>query len=114
MEGILALLVPFGAFLMAFGIVYVGRSASNKEKLSMLDKGFTPQEIADASEDKANPHKNLSNGLLFVGAAVGVIVGFFFSQSFPIKPVIAYVTFAFLFGGIGLLGAYFIQSAKEK
>lgn len=114
MEGILALLVPFGAFLMTFGIVYINRSATNKEKLSMLDKGFTPKEIAEAMEEKSNGSKNLSNGLLFIGAASGVLFGFFLAQSFPIDPILAYVSCAFLFGGLGLVAAYFINSKKSK
>ncbi len=113
MEGILALLVPFGAFLMTFGIIYVNRSASNKEKLSMLDKGFTPKEIAEAMEEKSNSSKNLSNGLLFVGAASGILIGFFLTQHYPIKPTLAYVTCAFLFGGIGLIIAYYLQRDKK-
>lgn len=114
MEGILALLVPFGAFIMTFGIVYVNRTASHKEKLSMLDKGFTPQEIADAMQERNNGSKNLSNGLLFMGAAFGVLMGFFLTQSFPIDPVLAYVTCAFLFGGLGLVAAYFINDKKNE
>lgn len=115
-EGILALLVPFAGMALAFGIVYVNRSATNREKMSMLEKGFTPQEIADASEDyrsSSNPDKNLSTGLLFIGAASGVLIGFFLSQHYPIKPKLAYVTCAFLFGGIGLLVASLIQRKRN-
>jgi hypothetical protein len=114
MEGILALLVPFGVFLMVFGIVYVVISASNKEKLSMLDKGFTPQEIADASYKTEDPKKRLSIGLIAVGVALGIIIGFFLSQHYPIKPKLAYVTCAFLFGGIGSILSYFLTKGNEN
>lgn len=114
MEGILALLVPFGAFLMAFGIVYVTTSASNKEKLSMLDKGFTPQEIADALKKNEDPNKRLSNGLLFVGAALGVLIGYFLSLYTPIDKTLAYITCGFIFGGFGLILSYFLTKGKEN
>ncbi|MFT4969640.1 MAG: hypothetical protein ACI9O4_001389 [Chitinophagales bacterium] len=113
-EGILALLVPFAGIAMIFGIVYVERSATSNERMSMLDKGFTPQEISDAQQKRSSPEKNLSNGLLLVGAATGVLIGFFLSQSFPIKPILAYVTCGFLFGGLGLLIASLIQSKKTN
>ena len=114
MEEILALLVPFGAFLLAFGIVYIEKSASNKEKLSMLDKGFTPQEIADSLKKNQDPNKRLSNGLLFIGAALGVLIGYVLTLYTPINNILAYVTCGFIFGGIGLIISYFLTKGKEN
>lgn len=108
MEGVLALLVPFGAFLMVFGIIYVTTSASNKEKLSMLEKGFTPQEIEEAKRKTEDPNKRLSNGLLFVGAASGIFFGYMLTLYTPIDKTLAYVAGAFLFGGVGLIISYFL------
>ena len=112
MEGILASLTPFGVFLMVFGIVYVTTSASNKEKLSMLEKGFTPQEIEESKRKTDDPNKRLSNGLLFVGAASGIFFGYMLTLYTPIDKILAYVTGAFLFGGLGLIVSYFLT--KEK
>lgn len=114
-EGILAMLVPFAGIALAFGIVYVNRTASNRERMEMLNKGFTPQEIAEATQKKEDsPDKTLSTGLLFVGAAFGVLVGFFLTQYFPISAILAYVTCGFLFGGIGMLVASTIIRNREK
>lgn len=114
MEGILALLVPFGAFLMTFGIVYVTASASNREKLSMLDKGFTPQEIAEAKRKKNDPNQRLSTGLLFMGAALGVLLGYLLTLATPIDKTLAYVSCGFLFGGIGLVLSSFLTRGEEN
>jgi hypothetical protein len=114
MEGILALLTPFGAFLMVFGIIYVSRSAKNKETLSMLERGFTPKEIEESFRKKDDPNKNLSTGLMFAGAALGVLVGHVLTLSIAIEKSLAYISGAFLFGGIGLIISYFFTKEENK
>lgn len=114
MEEIIAVSIPIVGMALAFGIVYVNRSATNKEKMSMLEKGFTPQEIVEALNTKPKEGNTLSNGLLFAGVGIGLIAGYFLAANTDIKPLIAYFAGAFLFGGIGLIIANLLTKNKAQ
>ncbi len=113
MEEVIAVFIPIAGMILAFAIVYVTRTASNKEKLSMLEKGFTPLEINEAQNQSKKKNENLSTGLLFIGAATGTLIGFFLTQVTNIPSLLAYITCAFLFGGVGLVVAHYLQAKKE-
>ncbi|GAA0876441.1 hypothetical protein GCM10009118_28510 [Wandonia haliotis] len=105
-EGILALLIPFAAMAMAFGIVYLNRTQKTKEKLAMLEKGFSPEEIKSVYEAKSKSEANSgsgSNPYLWIGAGVGLLVGHALTLLIPINNTLAYMTCAFLFAGVALL-----------
>lgn len=114
MEEVIAVFIPIAGMILAFAIVYVTRTASNKEKLSMLEKGFTPLEISEAQSKSKKKNENLSTGLLFIGAATGILIGFFLTQVTNIPSLLAYITCGFLFGGIGLVVAHYLQSKNEE
>lgn len=109
MEEIIAVLIPIFGMAMAFAIVYINRTASNRENLSMLEKGFTPQEIADAKNAKKENSDKLSNGFLFAGVGIGLITGSFLAKYMAIDTTVAYLAGAFLFGGLGLILAQLIK-----
>ena len=113
MEEVIAVFIPIAGMILAFAIVYVTRTASNKEKLSMLEKGFTPLEISEAQSKSKKKNENLSTGLLFIGAATGILIGYFVAELTNMNPKLAYMTCAFLFGGVGLVAAHFIQAEKK-
>lgn len=115
MEGILALLVPFGFFALVFAIVYINRTAKHREKMGMIEKGFTPEEVARSFNETYNDSTSnsmLRNALLFIGAGIGVLIGYGLTQVTPIPHTLAYVTCGFLFGGIGMLAAYLIEARR--
>ncbi|HZH70967.1 MAG TPA: DUF6249 domain-containing protein [Mariniphaga sp.] len=108
MEGIF---VPIGFFLALFAILYVYWTTRSKERLALIDKG------ADATIFKSRPSKYalLKWGIFLIGAAVGVITGY--ALSTVINEVVAFFSMIFLFGGIGLIVAYFITrklTVKEE
>ena len=101
-EAILALLIPFAGMALAFGIVYVNRTQKTREKLAMLEKGFSPEEIKSIYEAKNKPEKS-SNPYLWIGAGLGLLVGHGLTMILDINTMFAYLTCAFLFAGIALL-----------
>jgi|SRR5690554_4648361 len=107
MEGIF---VPIGFFLAIFAILYVYWTTRTKERLALIDKGM------DAGIFKSQPSKFilLKWGIFLIGASIGVISGYFLSKY--INETVAYFSTILLFGGIGLLVAYFIthKLIKEK
>ena len=108
MEGIF---VPIGFFLAIFAILYVYWTTRSKERLALIDKG------ADATIFKSRPSKYalLKWGIFLIGAAIGVISGEAVSN--VEDEVVAFFSMIFLFGGIGLIVAYFITrklAAREE
>ncbi len=100
-------IVPLFFCAMVFGIVYVAISARNKERMALIEKG------ADASIFKEEKTKGLGNwflklGILAIGVAIGVLVGNLL-ESTGMDEDTAYPAAIFLFGGIGLVIAFFIS-----
>lgn len=101
--------VPLGFFLSLFAILYVYWSTRSKERLALIEKGV------DAQIFKSTPSKYtlLKWGIVFIGAAVGVIAGY--GLSLIMNQHVAYFAMIFLFGGIGLIAAYLItRKLSEK
>jgi len=108
-ESILALLIPFAGMALAFGIVYVNRTSKTREKMAMLEKGFSPEEIKAIYEAKSKPDKT-DSPYMWIGAGLGLLVGHGLTMVIEIDKVFAYLTCAFLFAGIALL----IQKRYDK
>lgn len=109
------MLVPFAGIALAFGIVYVNRNAKHREKMAMLEKGFTPEEVARSFNEKYNTSSSdsmLRNALLFIGAGIGILIGYGLTLITPIPNALALITCGFLFGGVGMLVGYLIESKK--
>ena len=107
MEGIF---VPIGFFLTLFAILYVYWTTSTKERLALVEKGI------DANIFKRDPiGKRLDLvkwGVFMIALAIGVAAGFAFSN--VINEVAAFFTMILLFGGLGLIVAYFVTKALAK
>jgi len=103
----IAFVVPVAAFLMVVAIVYL----ESKVKMSMIEKGMNP---ADHKRNRrqTNPSQTLKNGLLFVGAGLGLMLAIIITNIFDLEgdsnTGIFFAMIAF-FGGAGLLGAYFYE-----
>lgn len=101
MEG---LFVPIGFFLTVFAILYVFYTTRSRERLALVEKG------ADASVFKVPDSKYtlLKWGIFLIALAIGVISGF--ALSTVVNEVVAFFTMILLFGGIGLIIAYWITN----
>jgi hypothetical protein len=110
-EGILALMIPFAGMALAFGIVYVTRTQKTKEEKEMLDRGFSPEDIKMVYEAKNySKTERDRNPYLWIGAALGLLVGHVLVLTIKIDKIFAYLVCAFLFAGISLL----IQNRLEN
>ncbi|MCC6280844.1 MAG: hypothetical protein IT262_09595 [Saprospiraceae bacterium] len=104
-EGIIALFIPItitlGAFLMVWGIRYL----ENKERMAMIERGMEPKQ----SRREVDPSRTLKNGLLFVGAGIGLLLAIVITQTFHMEEDSAtgiFFALIAIFGGLGMLGAY--------
>jgi hypothetical protein len=110
-------LIGFIAFFATvFGIMYVFYVTRNKERMALIEKG------ADASLFNTGKDSNLSFnwskftlkvGMLFMGIAVGIIVGEILSQAGILDEDANYGAMICFFGGLSLV-LFYIIDRKSK
>ncbi len=105
--GVIAVCIPIAAFLMIVALRYL----ESKENMSMIERGMNPAENK-RSRRQANPSQTLKNGLLFVGAGLGLLLAIIITNTLHLDDdSSAGIFFALIaiFGGAGLLGAYLYE-----
>lgn len=106
-EGIVALFIPItialGAFMMIWGIRYL----ENRENMAMIERGMEP-----VKRRTADPSRTLRNGLMFIGAGLGLLLAIIFTKSFNLEDgekTGVYFGMIAIFGGLGMLAAYIYE-----
>ncbi|MEO7991239.1 MAG: DUF6249 domain-containing protein [Chryseolinea sp.] len=106
MFGILMVIViTLGAFIM---VIYL-RKFQNVERMAMIEKGGSPDMFNSLRQ--RNTSFPLRVSLLFIGAGLGLLMGYFLDSTFDMEEV-AYFSMLFIFGGLGLGAAYLIEEKK--
>ena len=99
--------ISLGAFLMVVALRYL----QNKENMAMIEKGMEPAK-QNRNRRQANPSQTLKNGLLFVGAGLGLLLAIIITNMLNLSEdsnTGVYFALIAVFGGAGLLGAYFYE-----
>ena len=109
MKNLDSILIPICAISMVFGIVYVAVTAWHRQKIAMIEAGMNPK------EGRESKHSKIRTAMLFLLVPTGIFVGFVIADFYPVMrdkslPLI----FAFLFGGIALVAAYFVERKLEN
>ncbi len=102
-------LVPiFGMGLAVFFlfIKYKAKQLENKEKLALIAKGMDPA-LADPKQKK-NEQNSFKTGLMLIGVAIGVVVGYILNLTLDIPNFVTYPTMVLVC--CGLLLIYFHKS----
>lgn len=103
------IIVPLGAFAMVFGIVYLAITSNHRQKIAMIEAGMNPK------EEKESKHSKIRTAFLFLLVPTGIFVGNLLADLYPIMEGKSMgLIFAFLFGGIALVSAYFVERTFEK
>ena len=85
------------------------RKYTNNERMAMIEKGLNPADMKRAGSNFVT----LRFALLFIGAGLGLLVGYFLDDAFRMEEV-AYFSMLFVFGGAGLGLSYVIEERKIK
>ena len=102
---LLPIIISLGAFVM---IVYL-RKFENLERMSIIDKGLSP----DLFKRERMSSTTLRWSLLLVGVGIGFLMGYWLDRSFDMEEV-GYFSMLFIFGGLGLGIAYFLEEKRNK
>lgn len=108
-EMLVPILVPLGAFAMIFGIIYL----RTRENMALIEKGMNPKQFAN----RPAPYRNLKNGLLFLGAGLGLLVAYLVDNNMQHgdfhddNPAIYFACIA-IGGGLGLIASYAIEKKE--
>jgi len=107
-EGIIALFIPItialGAFMMIWGIRYL----ENKENMAMIERGMEPRR----RRPQADPTRALRNGLMFIGAGLGLLLAILISNLMDLsngQETGVFFALIAIFGGLGMLSAYLYE-----
>ena len=105
--------LPIFIVAIVFGFTYatVLLFVRRKERMTLIEKG------ADASLLVSKSNVNfyaLKLGLLFIGVAIGLILGAILVEMTTLNDEAAYFSMIFLFGGIGLVISHFLEKKERK
>ena len=100
-------------FAAVFGILYVFYTARNKERMALIEKGADASLFNTGKEASVKTFSwskfTLKIGMLFMGIAVGIIVGAILSGAGIMDEEATYTSMIFFFGGLSLVLYYLID-----
>ena len=108
---IIAIMIPIVAIVGAFTMIIYLRRYENTERMAMIEKGVDPTLFT--KKQRTNSSGSLRASLLFIGAGLGLLIGYFLDRAYGMEEV-AYFSMIFVFGGIGLGAAYLVEEKKIK
>ena len=108
------ILVPIAAFATILTIVYLVVTAKNRERMAMFEKGVNPQDFMTQPKPRSYAYGIITWGLLLVGVGLGLFIGSIIEAYTDIQEEPAYFACALLFGGLGLVLAYFITKKADQ
>ena len=103
-------------FATVFGIMYVFFITRNKERIALIEKGADASLFQTGKSEASSFNWSkftLKVGMLFMGIAVGIIVGAILSQAGVLDEDANYPAMIFFFGGFSLVLFYIIDRKKN-
>ena len=106
---VLGVLLPIIITLGAFVMIGYLRKFENTERLLIIEKGLAP----DMFKKERSFTSVLRWSLLLIGVGTGFLMGYWLDSAFNMEET-GYFSMLFIFGGLGLGIAYFVEEAKNK
>jgi len=108
---LVGILVPLGSFAMIFGIFYVIVTSRNRERMALIERGADP--MLFESMKRNHPGRTMRLGIFWFGIGLGIVVAYFLASG-GMEEGPAYTSMIFLFGGLSLILAHWLQRKQEK
>ena len=105
-------LISLGAFAGIFGILYVFMITRHRERITMIEKGVDASIFVEKNNHSLSP--TLKFGMLFVGIAMGLIIGSILHDYYGFSKSTAFMSMIFLFGGISLILNFLIERKLDS
>ncbi len=109
MEEIVAVFIVAIIFGFTYGVIHL--LVRKKERMALIEKGVDASLLV--SKKDFNFYA-LKLGLLFIGVAIGLIIGAVLVETTTLNNEAAYFSMIFLFGGIGLVVSHFMEKKERK
>ena len=106
------ILVPLGLFAMIFGIVYLGVTSRNRERMALIERGADPTLFETRKKTSISGVMKL--GLFLFGIGLGVVVAYLLNTGGGMDAEAAYPAMIFIFGGLALITSYMWQRKQDK
>jgi len=109
MEEIEAVFIVAIIFGFTYGVIHL--LVRKKERMAFIERGVDASVLV--SKKDFNFYA-LKLGLLFIGVAIGLIIGAVLVETTTLNNEAAYFSMIFLFGGIGLVVSHFMEKKERK
>ena len=114
-------LIPMVAIVFTFGIpgviIFWWLYTKHRERMSLIEKGLTPEEVkayfADANVKPKNPYSSLKWGILLTFLGIGIFVANLLEGMYDVEEGVM-MGIVVLCAGLGFLVYYGIVSSKIK
>jgi hypothetical protein len=104
-------------FAAVFGVLYIYFITRNKERMALIEKGADASLFTPKRESVRSPLKwgkfTLKIGMLFMGVALGIMVGAIMTDVGILEPGANYPAMIFFFGGLSLVLYYLIDRKNQ-
>lgn len=104
-------LVTFIIVAALFGIVYVYYLNRHRERVMMMERGLN---LSELSLGKNSRWMALKFGILLTGLAIGILIGNLLYEYFGLTNIVSFLSMTLLFGGLGLILYFFIETKYKK
>jgi len=108
-------IIPVFLFLVVGATITVAILTRHKERLTMLDKGLSPQDIKSLYERRSsiprNIYSSLKWGIVSIAIGLAILLGMWFREQFSMDEGVFFGLIALL-GGIGLVVFYVIARKR--
>jgi hypothetical protein len=110
MEEVMAIVIV--SIIFGFTYATIQLLVRRKERMALIEKGVDAP-IFNNSKPNYNVYA-LKVGLLFIGVAIGVLLGSTLVELTTLNDESAYLSMVFLFGGIGLVLSHYLAKKEMK
>jgi F0F1-type ATP synthase assembly protein I len=105
MQGTIAVFIPIIMFLVIGLVLVTYIYFRSRERQMMIDKGMTPEQIAELFKSKKNPFVTLEIGIITVFSGIGIGIGVFIQKIDFYEGLSPLFIISFI--GLGFIAAFF-------